>query len=235
MGLFSWFRRSGDSSNTVIGIILLIVMLVFVGPNVIPGLLSRTFNFIDEGIPCTRLRTAEDRAAHQSLIGRLAQNPISLRVIPDTIPPFGSGSGMTFRIVISNETIGTVPIVFNEAQVIVNDDPNSSGFGLIFEPALPITTGGVRQPGLATFPEANIRLLGPRQRCVHRVDFRADQVDAAFRSVPVRVRAYYRVTGPGIIQSGVPGSRLIYGDQGLNIIRNGFLTSDPVLVPTPSQ
>jgi len=232
MGLFSWFRRSGDSSNTVIGIILLIMMLVFVGPNVIPGLLARTFGFIDEGIPCSRLRTAEDRAAHQSLIGRLAQNPLSLRVIPDTIPPVGSS--MTFRIVISNDTIGTVPIVFNEAQIIINDDPASSGFGLIFEPAVPISTNGIRQPGLTTFAESNIRILGPRQRCVHRVDFRPEQVDAAFRSQPVQVRAYYRINGPGIIQNGLPGSRLIYGDQGLNIIRNGFLVSDPVPVPTPS-
>ncbi|MCA9890115.1 MAG: hypothetical protein KC546_17170, partial [Anaerolineae bacterium] len=70
MGLF--IRTDGDTSNTVIGIILLVMLLVFVGPTVIPRALSQSLTFFDEAIPCERLRTATDRGRHQSLIGTSA-------------------------------------------------------------------------------------------------------------------------------------------------------------------
>lgn len=227
MALFGFLRRGGDSSNTIIGIILLVMLLVFVGPNVIPGLLSRTFAFIDEGVPCGRLRQPENRANHQSLIGRAARNPLSIRVQPGLVPTTQDGR-LRVSIIITNNTIGTVPIVFDPNQVIVGDN-GSSGVGLIFTPvSLTLTTNNVRQTaGLASFPETMIRLLGPRQRCVHTVEFLFNQLDAAITSGQSNVRAYYRITSAGAI-STIGG---IFADQGLALIDNGYIESPPVNVP----
>lgn len=226
----NWIRRQGDNSNTVIGIILLILLLVFVGPNTLPTLLSRSIPFVDEGIPCSALRTAQDRAAHQSLIGRLAQDPLSLRVDPDTIPTSTTPREYIIRLIVTNNTIGTVPIVFNPNQVIVGDD-GASGFGIVFNQPVSLRNTNARQVGLTSFPEADIRLLGPRQTCVHRLVFGGEQIDAVLRSGSVQVQAYYRITTPGAILGGIAGSRFIYNDQGLAIIRGGLLRSQPVPIP----
>lgn len=225
--MLGFFRRGGDSSNTIIGIILLVMLLVFVGPNVIPGLLSRTFPFIDEGVPCGRLRQAENRANHQSLIGRSARNPLSIRVQPGVVPTTQDGS-LRISIIITNNTIGTVPMVFDPNQVIVGDN-GSSGVGLIFTPTSPtLTTNNARTTGgLTTFPEATIRLLGPRQRCVHTVSFPFNQLDAAITSGQSSVRAYYRITGAGVI----PNAGGIFTDQGLALIDGGYIESNPIAIP----
>ena len=39
-----------------------------------------------------------------------------------------------YVVIIINDTIGTVPFVFNPNQVIVGNDTTSSGIGLIFNP-----------------------------------------------------------------------------------------------------
>jgi hypothetical protein len=227
-------RRDGDSSNTLIGIIILVLLLTYVGPDVLPQLLANSLPFLDEGIPCGRLRTGEDRGSHQSLIGRAALNPISLRVENEPFPTDGVSS-WTLRIIVINNTIGTVPIVFNDNQVISSDD-GSSGIGLIFNPAASIiidsNTDGIgnqRPQGLTSFPEDDIRILGPRQRCVIRVTIAANQLNAIPQGVSdrTRVRAYYRITSAGLVQLG--GS--VFQDQGLDILEAGFIDSEELIIP----
>lgn len=237
-----FFRRDGDTSNTVIGIILLVMLLVFVGPNVIPGLLSRTFPFVDEGVPCERLRIAMDRSRHQSLIGRAAVNPLNIRVDPDPLPPIGDPeASWRIRIIITNETIGTVPFVYGPNQIIIGDAANSSGVGLLMsdstnQPVVFEIPGNFRENiGATTFPLSSIRLLGPRQRCVHTEFIPASAIPAALRN-GAQVRAYYRITTNGVVAqapAGVGPQR--YSEQGLDVIDpgtvGGVIISEPVLVP----
>lgn len=228
--MLDFLRREGDSSNTVIGIILLIVLLVFVGPDVLPQLLSSTLPFVDEGIPCTRTRTAEDRANHQSLIGRAAVNPLLLAVEPEPLPVNSDDEEWIVRVTVINNTIGTVPFVFNENQVIIwNNEgvPTGSGVGLRFTPPLSINLGTTTPVALGTYPEENIRLLGPRQRCVYRVRIPTTQIGSIQGNVTT-VRAYYRITNDGA--TNVPGG--VYPDQGLDIIEGGYTESEPVIIPS---
>lgn len=222
-----WLRRDGDSSNTTIGIVLLLMLFVFISPTVLPSLLSRTIPFIDEGIPCTNLRQAENRARHQSLIGRNTQNPLNLRVMAGAVPTTPNDE-LLIRIIIENNTIGSVPIVFDERQIIVGDDPASSGFGLIFTPPTGLSTGGFRQTQGNTIPESMVRILGPRQRCVHRVSFSGNVLPPALFSGTTTVQAYYRINTAGAFTQG--GG--IYPDQGLAIIVGGFIISAPTTLST---
>lgn len=226
----SFLGRGGDNSNTIIGIILLVLLLVFVGPNVLPSLLAETFPFIDEGAPCSRLRTAQNRAQHQSIIGRNAQDPLLLRVITGQIPTDANGS-LSIRIVVINNTIGTIPIVYSPNQVIVGDN-GTNGLGIIVTPATNLTTGVQRQnQGVASFPEEQIRLLGPRQRCVHRLSFPFNQLDQTIISGNATVQAYYRINTNGQIQ----GLNPIFPDQGLGIIPGGIVTSSPENISNAAQ
>lgn len=226
--MFDILRRDGDASNTVIGIILLVMLLVFVGPNVLPSVLSRTFPFIDEGVPCTRLRTAEDRGRHQSLIGRSSTNPLSIRTEVDPLPSDAAGT-WTVRVTLVNNTIGTVPFVFAENQVIVGDT-GTSGVGLIFTPQTNVTIPGNARPTTTAFADSNIRLLGPRQLCVHRVQIPTNQVLGAVQPGNTTVTSYYRIASPGQVTS----PNAIYPDQGLNVIPGGRITSEPVVIPVPA-
>lgn len=216
------FRRGEENSNRVVGIILVIALLVFAGPSIIPSLLARTLPFADEGVPCTRLRQADNRGQHQSYIGRSTINPLALRVIPSPLPPPGEGE-LLIRMVIENTTIGTIPIVFDERQIIIGDDPNSSGFGIIFRPANGMRTTGVRRTQGNNIPEAFVRLLGPRQRCVHRLFIPAASIDPIVYTQQTSVSMYYRILTPGATP---PGS--LFPDQGLARISGGFLESAPV-------
>lgn len=225
--MLDFLRRDGDSSNTVIGIILLVMFAVFVGPSLLPTFLSRTLGFIDEGSPCTRLRQAENRGFHQSLIGRATSDPIELRVTVGNLPTDANGT-LLIRITIENNTIGSVPIVFDERQVIVGDDPASSGFGIIFNPPSAIQLPAFRQTQGNVIPDATIRILGPRQRCVHRIEIPFDLLDANILSGQARVKAYYRINTPGAIIGG------IYPDHGLAIIRGGYLESAEVAILPPN-
>lgn len=226
--MLDFLRRDGDSSNTVIGIILLVMLLVFVGPNVLPSLLSRTFPFIDEGVPCAFLRSADNRADHQSLIGRSAVDPLTLRTQVDPLPQTNSGT-WTIRITVQNNTIGTVPFVFNEDQVIVGDN-GTSGLGLSFSSNISLGLG-VRTADPASFNEANIRLLGPRQRCVHRAEFPATIANVNTIPGNTQVASFYRINTAG----GITGDTInaVFTDQGLNILNNtaGFVQSDAVVIP----
>lgn len=233
--MLDFLRRDGDSSNTVIGIILLVMLLVFVGPNVLPSLLSRTFPFLDEGVPCSILRTANNRAQHQSLIGRSATDPLILRTNVGEVPQPGSTDEWIIRITIQNNTIGTVPFVFNEDQVLTTDN-QTSGVGILFNPPLALSNNAARTGTPASIPEDNIRLLGPRQRCVHRISFPATLANTNTIPANLTVTSYYRITTPGeIVSANVTGQ--VFTDQGLNILNGnngiGSVQSEPE--PLPSQ
>lgn len=218
-GLRDFLYRDGDSSNAAIGIILLFMLFVFVGPDILPTLLSRTFPFLDEGVPCARLQTAEDRGSHQSLIGRGTSDPFEMRVIVPSVPA-NPEDIWDIQIVIQNNTIGTVPFVFdNQARIGIGGVPDSSGIGLVF------STNVAYQPipppsnaGTTTFPESSIRLLGPRQRCAFRV-----QIPRSSITVPAgaTVRSYYRINTSGQITGAA-----IFPDQGLARVAGGIVQSE---------
>jgi len=231
--LTSYFRRVRDSSNAVVGIIMLMLLLVFVGPNVLPNLLSRTFSFVYEGTPCAWLRTANNRAAHQSLIGRAARDPLTLRVQAAPVPNTIEGV-LRITITITNNSIGTIPIVYDPNEVIVGDD-GTSGVGLLFDRPVNMPTGGIRQTaGLGTFPDSKIRLLNPRQRCVHTIDIPYSRMDVSLLSVQTPVRAYYRITSAGGTQNLNPAEPFIFPDQGLALFTNGYVQSDPFIIVPPT-
>src|SRR5690606_17592742 len=131
---------------------------------------------------CDRLRTAENRGLHQSLIGRAATDPFIMRVEPDTFPTDGA-TPWTVRIIVINNTIGTIPFVYNPNQLIVGDEPTSSGVGLLFTPniAMSLDSNGDTIPNAriqsqTSFQDSDIRILGPRQRCVIRLSIPANQL-----------------------------------------------------------
>jgi hypothetical protein len=231
--LTGYFRRVRDSSNAVVGIIMLLLLLVFVGPNVVPNLLARTFPFVYEGAPCAWLRTANNRAAHQSLIGRAARDPLTVRVTAGPVPTTADGV-LKITITIINNTIGTVPIVYDANEVIIGDD-GSSGVGLLFDRPTSMQLGIRQTAGLATFPEAKIKLLGPRQRCVHTIEIPYGRMDPSLlTAAQTPIRAYYRITTAGAAQSINPSEPFIFPDQGLALFTDGYAVSEPfIIVPPP--
>lgn len=225
------FRRRGNS-NFFIGVILLILLGVFAGPATLPRFLSNVIPQFYEGIPCDWLRTADDRAFHQSLLGRAATAPFSLRAQSGAIPTDPSAS-LFVNIVITNNSLGTVPFVYDPNSVLVGDN-GSSGVGLIFTPTNSLFAGSQRQDS-GTVPEQNLRLLGPRQSCVITVEFPAGNVlpDPQVTSGSARVRAYYRNNTSGqIVQSAGTLATPIYTDQGL---WTGYVESADVLIPSGGQ
>lgn len=224
--------RRGGGSNLFIGIILLLLLGVFAAPSVLPRFLSNVIPQFYEGVPCSWLRTAEGRAFHQSLLGRQAAEPFSLRVQTTSIPTDPSAS-LFVNIIITNNSLGTVPFVYDPNAVIVGDN-GTSGLGLIFTPTNSLFAGSQRQD-TGTVPEPNLRLLGPRQSCVVTVEFPAGNVlpDPAVTSGSARVRAYYRNNTSGqIVQGAATLATPIYTDQGL---WTGYVESAEVLVPLAGQ
>lgn len=225
------FRRSSNSSF-LIGAILLLLLLVFAGPNNLPRFVSSIFPQFYEGVPCSWLRTADDRANHQSLLGRSADNPLTVRVATAGINR-DPASSLYISIILTNESLGTVGIVYDPNRVIVGDN-NTSGLGLIFTPSVSLSAGAPRAD-TTTIPEESIRLLGPRQRCVHTVEFPNGNVlvDPALTGGTTQVRAYYRnnVRGQVLPTPGIVATP-IYPDQGL---WTGLVTSDSVVISIAPQ
>lgn len=223
--------RETNNPNLTVGIFLLILLAVFAGPNMFPRFISSIVPGIDEAMPCAWLRHASERDRHQSLIGRGAENPLSLSVRAGPLPADPSGV-LVITITIVNNSLGTVAFVFNENQVIVGDN-GTTGVGLIFSPPNSLQSG-FRQNDPVSFPENDIKLLAPRQRCIHRVEFPAGNVliDPALTSGSAQVRAFYRGNAPGqVIQPANALATPIYPDQGLPV---GFIQSEPVLIPPRS-
>jgi hypothetical protein len=223
------FFRKVDNRNTITGIFLLVLLAVIAGPNTLPRLIARIIPFADEGIPCQWLAFAEDRSQHQSLIGRAAENPIAIGVRSTPLPTTPDGS-LVISITVINTSIGTIPFVYNPNQVIVGDN-NTSGIGITFNPPNGLTTGAVRQDS-ASYPESDLRLLGPRQRCVHKVVFAASQLGALgpqLATGTATVTAFYRNNNRGQI---IPTGTQLFTDQGL---WTGIVLSEPALIPLASQ
>lgn len=233
-------RRDGDSSNTIIGVVILVLMTVFVAPDVLPQLVSNSIPFIEEGVPCEQVVGGQDRANNQSLIARGAQDALTLRTEVGRFPNADGVTPFIVRIIVINETIGTVPFVYDPNQVIVGNDPNSSGFGIQFNPpvniALDTNGDGIQnisnrpQGTGVSFAREDIGVLGPGQRCVIRIDIpnaQAQQIQAGISSV----RGYYRVlTAGGMVQIN-PLATPVFTDQGMNVVAGNFVESDPVIIP----
>lgn len=219
-----------ENPNTLVGIFLLVLLAVFIGPNVLPRIVSSFAPGIDESIPCAWLRSSNGRANHQSLLGRAAVDPIRLIVKTTSIPNTADAT-FTIRLTVINESLGTIPIVYDENEVIVGDN-GTSGLGLIFSPGVNLPISAARQDA-GSFPESDIRLLGPRQRCVHRIDVPGGQVSIG---PGTQVRAFYRITTAGqTIQSQGAIETPIYNDQGLDVLRTGYVESAPFDIPLTIQ
>lgn len=231
--MFDRFRDFGNP-NLVVGIFLLVLLAVFAGPNTIPRALSNVLPFAYEGVPCSWLRQGVNRAQHQSLIGRAASNPIALSLKTTGIALASNGAPLAdgqlrISVTIANNSLGTVPILYNPATVAIGDN-GSSGLGLVFTPTSSINVNTGRQD-FANIPETEIRLLGPRQRCVHTFEISASQYQADPNLIggASQVRAYYRNSNRGQVIQTQPGlATPIYFDQGL---WTGFVESDVLAVP----
>lgn len=221
----SIFRRAGNR-NVLVGIFLLVMLAVFAGPGTLPRLISSVVPNVDESIPCAWLRQGFSRDQHQSLIGRAASSPIALRVRSSPVPNTLDGV-ITITITITNTSIGTVAIYYNEDQVRIGDDGVTSGLGLVFN-ATGTQPAGVAQ-GNTPYPESDIRLLGPRQSCIHKEEFRMTQLPAPnIATGNAIVKAYYRNTSRGAARQSDPQATPIYNDQGLWV---GITESDPAPIP----
>ncbi len=208
-------RRRSANPNLFVGLVLLLLLAIFASPSTLPRLLANLNPQFYQGVPCSWLRTAEDRAFHQSLLGRSAPNPFSLSVQTTAIPTDASGS-LFVNISITNNSLGNVPFVYDPQRVVVGDN-GTSGLGLIFTPQNSLSSGAPRQDS-GTVPEQNLRLLGPRQSCVVTVEFPAGNVlvDPSITSGQAQVRAYYRNSQNGqLVQGAGTLATPIYTDQGL--------------------
>lgn len=224
------FLGRRDNSNTLAGLVLLVLLAVFAGPTVFPELLTTLGEMvqvieIDEGAPCDRLRTAEDRTTHQSLIGRAVadeiDSPLSLSVRTGGLPETQDGN-LVISVIVRNTTIGTIPILVTPDALILDPNQPINGLGVVFNGAV------VTNPGenITSYPEDRMRLLGPRQTCVHRVSIPVAQIGSlsALTAENSTIRAFYRNTVAGqAIPNGTDA--VIYTDQGL---WTGLVTSDNV-------
>jgi hypothetical protein len=209
------YIRQSTNSNTIVGIFLLIVLAVFAGPNALPRLIASFVPFADEGLPCEWLRVADNRERHQSLIGRSASTipdnpPLSVEVIPDALPSDTAGE-WHIRVVLANDSIGTLPVVINPNPSF--QDTGAPGLGIVFN------TGSVGQAAQPPF-QSNVRLLGPRQRCVQRITVPGAQLGSLGINPGSSVTGYYRNSTPGGLNN--PGQSL-YPDFGLWV---GIITSE---------
>jgi len=217
--------------NVIVLAILALVMSTILSPALAPNLIADIVPGFYEGVPCAWLRSGNDRADHQSLLGRSAdQTALSVEIDAGPLPTDASGF-LTLRITLINNTLGTLAIVYNPDQVITGDN-GTSGIGLLFNPAINVPLGSGRVPQ-TTFPESDIRLLNPRQRCVHTVEIPAGNVliNPSFQAGQGRVSAFYRNNTPGQLVPR-PGPTPIYPDQGL---WTGFAVSNTEVIAVGAQ
>jgi hypothetical protein len=218
------YLRQYGNNNILVGIFLLVLLGIFAGQGTIQNLLPSVIPFAYESIPCSWLRSGVNRAEHQSLIGRNSQDPLQIRVRTSTFPR-QPGESLSISVILTNRSIGTVAIFYNADQVQFGDAGNS-GLGII-----PNSGGNIQlgAGGAGSVPEGDIRLLGPRQSCVHTETFTFEQIPQLGLSAGTNsVLAYYRNTFRGNTQITQPGSQIIYADQGLWV---GVVESELVQIP----
>jgi len=200
--------------------------LIIVSPGRVTSLIANAVPAVYEGAACANLRAGDDRAFHQSVVGRAVASPIELQVRTSPLPAAADGF-LSIYITVINNSLGTVPFVFDPNQVIIGDN-GSSGIGLIFN-TNSLNTGGRQDP--SSFADSQLRLLVPRQRCVHEVRIPAGNVlvDPALTSGQGQVRAFYRNNSRGVtaVQAGTIATP-IFRDQGLWV---GFVESPNVTIP----
>lgn len=222
-----------ENPNLIAGIFLLILLMVIAGPSALPRLMENV-DFADEGVPCRWLRKGEDRDIHQSLISRaISQDtdaPMSLSVITSSVSN-DPNANFTITITVVNNTVGLLPIVIpNSDTMVIGTGTGENGLGVVFSAteAIPASTQ------VGTYAEDQIHLLGPRQRCIHRVSFPLNQILPQNQSIGIgsgQVRAFYRNSSRGAIPvTGDPNQA--YSDQGLWI---GIVESDVFGIPISTQ
>lgn len=218
------FNRT-ENPNAVAAVFLLVLLVVFAGPNVLPRIFA-SIPFVDQGIACDNLRLGDERDTHQSLIGRATatnpESPLNLSISTNTITDVQGQ--LVVSITVANRTLGTIPILIIEDSVLVNQGGGQSGLGVSFD-------GNIIGPTTGPPQGTQVRLLGPRQVCVHRVAFRVNELAQGFLTGAGSVTAYYRSNSSGVaVQSGLETP--IYSDQGLWI---GLTQSEPFIVPVSNQ
>ena len=216
-------QNEGTNPNPFIGIVLLTVLVVFVLPERLPQFLSDLSPYLFSGAPCGRLPVAGDLQAHQSVIGRSVQSPLRLELAPTSIADDG---GLLLRLTIVNTSLGTIPIVFQPDNIAVAaEDDETNGIGIIVNPEPADGASERSNPDPGGYAESDIRLLGPKQRCVHVLELTASQ---AMIDDGGSAHAYYRMTAAGEHPSQNEAARTIYSDQGLDIIADGVVFSPEV-------
>lgn len=230
------FLNRAENPNTLAGLFLLILLAVFAGPTVFPQLLASTIPFADEGIPCDWLRNGENRATNQSLLGRAISQrpdpPISLSVRTSALPA-NTEANFSITIVVTNNTLGTVPILVTPNQLIFDPNQANSGFGVVFGTvASTIVVPNIGE-NIGSYPEDRIRLLGPRQICVHRVERPFGQIpnQSALTADNATITAFYRNATVGTTVA-VGNRPTIYVDQGL---WTGVVQSSPQRIGAAAQ
>lgn len=216
--------RRGNSGG--VAMLLLLIAVLFLGFNFAPGIVGDVFPQFYEAPPCVNLRVSRDRANHQSLIGIGAQNPIQLDVSPSPLPVTADGF-FTVRITVINTSTGSVPVLIDPLSIAIGDS-GGNGLGLRFNPpnslSPVVTSGQVAAPG-------EIRVLGPRQKCVQLVQFPAGNVlvDPSIEAGRTTVTAYYRNTSPGqVVPPANSFATPIFSNAGLWV---GLAESAPVVIP----
>ena len=214
-----------SNPNTFIGVILLVVLAVFVLPDRLPQFISELSPYLFGGIPCGRLPAAKDLAAHQSIIGRSAADPLLLEIAASEID---ADDKLVIRLSVTNRSLGTVPLVYQEDNIsVAAADDLTDGFGFIVDPAPADGAKERTDPNAETYAEADIRLLGPRQKCEHSTELRAATAMIADGGT---AQAWYRMSVAGTQQTQGEGTREIYADQGLDILSEGVVFSEELVI-----
>lgn len=226
------FFNRRENPNIIAGLFLLVMLAVFAGPNTLPRLISSLAPFADEGVPCQWLRQGNNRAMHQSLIGReistRATPPMSLSVQTNSLSSTPE-SRLVVSITIVNETVGPLAFLLTPNSVIVGTGTGENGLGIVFNSNAVIPQAAQT---VGSYPEAQIHILGPRQRCIHRVSFPIAQLSGQIVGLGTdTVKAFYRNNSRGTAAPR-PGSIQIYADQGL---WTGVVESSLFTIPVSAQ
>ncbi len=185
----------GNSQNTLVGLFLLLMLAVFAAPNLLPRLIAQVVPIFDEALPCEWLRQSDDRGSHQSWIGNAAsalEAPFSIGVTSSTFPTT-SGETLLVRVIVINNTIGTVPIVVPAQIPDLNAGQPGVGAAFNYTGAIPPANPQ------GAIPADQLRLLGPRQRCIQRIEYRFEDLAALGINPTSTVKGYYRNASGGQI------------------------------------
>ena len=218
-------RLDRNNPNSFVGIILLVLLAVFVLPDRLPQFISDLSPQFFAGIPCSGLPSASDLATRQSIIGRTASDPLLLELAADDIDADGE---LLLRLSVSNRSLGVLPIVYQADNIsVAAADDSSDGFGFIIVPAPAAGTNARSDPKPTAYAEADIRLLGPRQNCVHSLAIGAAPAMIANGG---SAQAWYRMSVAGATQPPSDGKRAIYSDQGLDILSDAVVFSEELTI-----